>query len=87
MADRDALAVQQDRAISGLRFTVPAAVHRVEVQQMRQGVGIPGRIVDTDHPDVGIVGGNAHHQASDAAEAVDSDVNGHMKVPQITAIL
>ena len=74
MADRNALAVQQNRAIGGLRFAVPAAVYRVEVQQMRQGVGIPGRIVDADYADVWVAGGDAHYQPSDAAEAVDSNL-------------
>ena len=60
--------------IGGLRFTVPAAVHRVEVQQVRQGFSISSRVVDADHADIGITGGDAHHQASDAAEAVDSNL-------------
>jgi hypothetical protein len=55
---------------------MPAAMYRIEVQQMRQGGGITGRIIDADDADLRMLGGDTHHQASDATETVDADVDG-----------
>ncbi|MNG09652.1 hypothetical protein D3C84_930780 [compost metagenome] len=45
-ADPDPLAVDQDAVARAARLMLPAAVHRVEIQQVGMGRRIAGRVVD-----------------------------------------
>ena len=73
VTDGNALAIDRHHGIAGPGFPMPAAMYRIEIQQMRQGCGIAGRIVDADDTSLRIFGGNAHDQAPDATETVDAD--------------
>ena len=57
---------------------VVAPVHRVVLEQVRQGGGI-GEIVDGNEVEVSdaLLLGGAKHLAADAAEAVDAYANSH----------
>src|SRR3546814_4786430 len=67
----NALAVDdQFVAFSGDR-AIPAAVHRVEVQQVRQGRRLASRIVDLHELELGAIRGCTQDEAAHAAEPVD----------------
>jgi hypothetical protein len=52
------------------------AVHRVILEQVRQGLGV-GDVIDSDELELAIVGPDAHHAAADPAEAVDTHTRCH----------
>ena len=58
---------------------VPAAMHRVMRKEVRQHV-VAGEVVDVHKLDVGAAPGRTHDVATDAAEAVDGDADGHVEV-------
>jgi hypothetical protein len=48
----------------------------IVLEQVREGLGV-GYVVDGDELDVLVVERGAHNVPSDAAEAVDADLDGH----------
>src|SRR5690606_1195388 len=73
----DALAVDDDGVAVAARLVLPAAVHRVEVQQVGVGRRVGGRVVDVHEFQLRPVPGGAQRQTSDAAGTVDADFDGH----------
>src|SRR4030095_1622417 len=71
-ADDERVAVDDDVAAE-------AAVHRVVAQHVGEGGGL-AQVDDRDDLDVReVLDRGAKHHASDAAEAVDADLDGHGK--------
>src|SRR3546814_9919637 len=66
-------------AFSGDR-AIPAAVHRVEVQQVLQVRRLASRIVDLHELELGAIRGCTQDEAAHAAEPVDANTNGHESV-------
>ncbi len=60
----------------GLHGLMPAAVHRVEGEQVGGGVGVTGRVIHMHQLDAGAPPQGPEHQAADATEAVDADFHG-----------
>ncbi|MNN65467.1 hypothetical protein D3C81_1809730 [compost metagenome] len=77
MADLDALALDDDAVAVAARLVLPAAVHRIEVEQMGVGRRVGGRVVDLHELQLRPAPGRAQGQTSDAAEAVDAYLDGH----------
>ena len=78
-SDLDRAAADIDRVAGNLNFTVEAAMHGVEAEQM--GIGLDrAEIVDRDDLDVLATRfhDGAQHIAADAAEAVDCNTNSHV---------
>ena len=71
----DDLVADAKPALHGLGV-VPAAVHRVVLQQVREHV-VGGEIVDVDELDVVAVPARTKDVAPDPAEAVDADLDAH----------
>src|SRR3546814_17663137 len=76
---RNASALDHERIALGFNRPVPAAVHRVEVQQVRKGGRLAGRVVDLDELDIRLVPRGAQGETAHAAEAVDANANGEWK--------
>ena len=57
---------------SALAPVPPAAMHRVEIEQVRMGGRIAGRIVDLHEIQLRPIPGRTQGQATDAAETVDA---------------
>ena len=53
LRDRDAAIADYDHVAFRMRLVLPAAVHRVEVKQMRERRGVAGGIVDLLDAEVG----------------------------------
>ena len=75
--DANALAVDHHVLAIATRLMLPAAMYRVEVQQVGMGGGITGRVVYLHELQLGPVPGSAQGQAADAAESVDTDFDRH----------
>jgi hypothetical protein len=74
--DRDLHAVHHDGGIPGLHLTRVLAVHRVVLEQVRQGLRVR-QVVDSHDLDLAVPR-RPEHQSSDAAEAIDTDANRHV---------
>ena len=74
--DGDLLPVDGDRALTGADLAVVAAVNRVVRQQVSQG-GCVGEVVDGHDLHAGGGLDDSEDVPSDAAEAVDTNVDGH----------
>jgi len=72
----DGLAVDDEVFVVGGDFAVEAAVDRVVLEEVGEGVVIE-EVVDADHFDVGVVLGGAEDEASDASKAIDTDLDSH----------
>ena len=55
-------------------------MHRIELQQVGGGDGIPGRVVDVHELNARTAPECAKHQPTDATEAVDTDAHGAVKI-------
>src|SRR5690606_23789449 len=77
MGHRNALAADDEAVAVAACLVLPAAVHRVEIQQVGVGRRVGSRVVDTHEPQLRPVPGGAQRQSSDAAEAVDAYFDGH----------
>src|SRR5690606_30667098 len=75
--DRDALSGDDDGIALGRGLVRPAAMHGVEVEQVGEGGGVAGRVVDVREAQVGPVESGAQRQAADAAESVDAYLQDH----------
>ncbi len=76
-SDSDALAIDDNAVAVTARFVLPAAVHRVEVQQVGVGGCVAGGIVDLDELQLWPIPGCAQCQTSNPAEAVDTNFDCH----------
>jgi len=76
LAVGDGLLPHPEAVVVGVHGLVPAAVHRIEGQQMGGGGGITAAVVDVHDLNAGPAPEGAEHQPSDAAEAVDPDAHG-----------
>ena len=77
--DRDLPAIDHDRVARGLDLAWIVSVDRVVLEEVSQGAGIR-QIVDADDVEIHALRG-AEDETPDAAEAVDSDPNGHFPQP------
>jgi hypothetical protein len=86
---RDAHAVDRDGVDVGQGFVFPAAMDRIEVQQMRERGGIAAGIVDLDEGEIGVAPSGSQGEATHAAETVDAGADGHAEcslgVSEVTA--
>ncbi len=72
----EALPFHGDRVIGMCHLVRKVAEDGVVLQKVREGLRV-GDVVDGDELDVLVVKRGAHDVATDAAEAVDADLNGH----------
>ncbi len=74
----DALAGELEAVLVRVRLLLRAAVHGVEVVQVGERLGV-GQVVDGDELEASRVAfvHRAHDAATDTAEAVDGDLDGH----------
>ncbi|MCY1267403.1 hypothetical protein D9M70_158370 [compost metagenome] len=79
-SDLDALAADHHAIALGTGLVVPAAVYRVEVQQMREGRRVTRRVIDTDELELRPAPGGAQRQTTDTTETVDTDFDTHAHV-------
>src|SRR5690606_25760750 len=70
-------AVDRQRVTVGGHGAVVAAVHGVELEEVRGGGGVALELVDVDELEFGVVAQGAQDEAAHAAEAVDADAGGH----------
>ena len=77
--DLEGLAVDDDRVRGVLDLVLQVAEDGVVLEQVREG-GRGGEVVDSDEFDVGIAQCRAEDVASNAAEAVDSNLDCHVLV-------
>src|SRR6185369_7197697 len=74
----DLLAIDDQGMAVHADVAFEAAMHAVVLQHVGKVLGLE-QIVDADHLDVlEILDGGAEHHASDAPEAVDADLDGHV---------
>ena len=73
--DGDGAAVDHELPVLGLDSAIEAAVDRVVLEQVRHVLEVHERIIDGNNLNAGVRGGGAAHEAPDAAEAVDSDLD------------
>ncbi|MCY1488680.1 hypothetical protein D9M68_223780 [compost metagenome] len=78
--DLDALATDHHAIALGAGLVMPAAMHRIEVQQMRVGHRVTHRVIDADELELRPAPGGAQGQATDTTEAVDTDFDTHESV-------
>ncbi len=76
-ADLHPLAIDDQAVAVGARLVLPAAMHRVEIEQVRMGGRIAGRIVDLHEIQLRPIPGRTQGQATDAAETVDAYFYAH----------
>jgi hypothetical protein len=72
LAVADRLGLHLQSAAAGSYGLIPAAVHRVEFQQVGGGGGIPRPLVDVHQLDIGAAPEGPKNQPPNAAEAVDT---------------
>jgi hypothetical protein len=77
-AHPDALAIDHHAIAIAARLMLPAAMHRVEIEQVRVGGGVTCRVVDLHELHFGPVPGGAQGQTADAAKTVDAYFDGHV---------
>src|SRR5271169_159084 len=70
------LAFDGDRVVRMRDVVGEITENGVVLEQMREGLGV-GNVVDRDELDVFVIERGAHDVASDAAEAVDANLDGH----------
>ena len=74
----DLVAVDDERVALDRDLALEAAVHRVVLQHVGQVLGLE-QVVDADDLDVRkVLHGGAQDIATDAAEAVDTELDGHL---------
>src|SRR6185369_16126155 len=74
----DLLAIDDQGVAVDAHVALETAMHTVVLQHVGEVLGLE-QIVDADHLDVlEILNGGAKHHASDAAEAVDADLDAHV---------
>ena len=79
LGQADGLAIDDDVTAFDLDIALEAAVHAVVLQHVGEVVGLE-QVVDRHHFDVGeVLDGAAQHVAANAAEAVDTDFDGHVR--------
>jgi hypothetical protein len=83
--DLDLLAVDDDEVVALGDLVLQVAEDGVVLEQVGQGGG-GGEVVDGDEFDVGIAEGGAEDVASDAAEAVDANLNCHVRRPPVLSL-
>src|SRR5690606_41548054 len=79
--DLNALAVDQDALAFAARLMLPAAVHRVEIQQMGVCRRIASRVVDLHKLQFRPAPGSAQRQATDTTKTVDTCLDSHKPIP------
>ncbi|MNV60622.1 hypothetical protein D3C71_1530920 [compost metagenome] len=75
--DLDALALDHHRVAFCLGFTLPAAVDRIEVDQVGVGLGVADRVIDLDEFEFRPAPGRAQRQATDTAKPIDAYFDCH----------
>lgn len=75
----DPLALDHQAIAVAARFVLPAAMHRVEVQQVGMGSGVAGRIVDPNELQLRPAPGGAKRQTSNAAKTIDAYFHSHKR--------
>ncbi|KAJ8548543.1 hypothetical protein ON010_g11132 [Phytophthora cinnamomi] len=73
--DADGLAVHEDVLLVVRDLAAEAAVHRVVLEHVLHVLGGDEGVVHGHHVDLGVLGGGAQHEAADAAESIDGDVD------------
>ncbi len=72
----EGVAVEHDLIALGLDLMLERAVHRVMLEQMREGLGV-GDVVDRDDLDLFLVQHRPKSHPADSAETVDPDPDRH----------
>src|SRR5690606_39125188 len=79
--DLNAFAVDQDALALTARLAIPAAMHRIEIDQMGVGCGVTGRVVDLHKLKFRPAPGGAQRQTTDTTKSVDTYLDSHKRIP------